>query len=470
MYKISSNIIIEVSKDGLKGYITLLDKEKIDFSNDKETREFMVDEKPIENIIEEIKGILKVGLNEDKLRLALSNRKYNTKVCIAEGIMPINGKDGYIKYHFNLEKKLVPKILNDGTVNYRELDIINNVRKGDVLAELVPPKKGKPGFKVTGQTIPYKKGKSPVLRYGKNVRLLDTKVALVAEKDGLVELKDRKVIVSDVFQVNDVDSKVGNIYFNGTVLVDGNALNGFKIKADGDVRIKGVIEGAYVENSGDVVVRQGVQGYNRLTIKSKGHITTRFIENAIVNSERTITAEAIMHSHVYSRDDIILIGKRGLIVGGVCRAGNEIHAKTIGSSMATKTILEVGINPETKEKNENLKKCIAELEDNLDKVIKSLNLLDRLKKVNRLDENKAQMYIKLLRTKNSLLAELTKFKEEYKVTKDEIDNLSKGRIKVSDIIYPGVKIVIGNSTFTVRDEMRGCTLFRDEGEIKVGPY
>lgn len=462
MFKISPNVIIEISKDGLKGYITLFD--------DKDSQDFGLNEKPIEEIIEEVKDILKVGLNEEELRLILSNRYYNSKVCIAEGILPVSGKDGYIKYYFDLNKKLVPKVLDDGTVNYRELNIVNNVRKGDILAELVPPKEGKPGFKVTGQTIPYKKGKTPVLRYGKNVRLLDNGVTLVADKDGLVELKDRKVIVLDVFQVDNVDNKVGNIYFNGTVVVNGNALNGFQIKADGDVRIKGVVEGAYIENHGDVIVRQGIQGYNRLTIKTKGHITTRFIENAIINSERTVTAEAIMHSHVYSKDNITLIGRRGLIVGGVCRAGKEIHAKTIGSSMATKTILEVGVDPAIKEKNEELKERIDEFEENLDKVIKSLNLLDKIKKVNRLDEKKAEMYIKLLRTKNSLLGELLELKKEYQTSKDKIDNLSKGRIKVSDTIYPGVRIVIGNSTMTIRDEMKRCSFYKDEGEIRVGPY
>ena len=33
---------------------------------------------------------------------------------------PIDGKDGYIKYYFDLEK-LTPKVLNDGTVDYRNL-------------------------------------------------------------------------------------------------------------------------------------------------------------------------------------------------------------------------------------------------------------------------------------------------------------------------------------------------------------
>ena len=36
MYKISPNILLEVSKDGMNGYITLLNDKKIDESESKE--------------------------------------------------------------------------------------------------------------------------------------------------------------------------------------------------------------------------------------------------------------------------------------------------------------------------------------------------------------------------------------------------------------------------------------------------
>ena len=38
-----------------------------------------------------------------------------------------------------------------------------------------------------------------------------------------------------------------------------------------------------------------------------------------------------MHSQVLVKENINFIGKRGLIVGGICRAGKEIKAKNIGS-------------------------------------------------------------------------------------------------------------------------------------------
>lgn len=465
MHKIFSNVLVEISKDGLQGYMTLLhDKPNDNDTNERNERE------GIDKIIKEVKSILKVGVNEEKVRDLLIKKLYNVRNCIAEGVIPVDGKDGYIKYNFDLEKKVAPKVLKDGTVDYRELDMINNVTTGEVLAEIYSPKEGKDGLKVTGEPIPYKKGKQPNINYGKNVRLLDNKKALIAEKDGLVTLINGKIVVLDIFEVENVDNNVGNVYFNGTVKIGGNVLNNFKVIADGDVQVNGIVEGGYIENLGDVVVKRGIQGYNKLVVKTKGNISTRFIENAMIISERGVLAEAIMHSQVSCRDNINLIGKRGLIVGGICRAGGEISAKTVGSTMATGTVLEVGVDPEIKDKSVELINNIDQMKENLDKIYKTLNLLDRLKKANKLDKKKVEMYKKLIRTRKSLQANLEKLMREKHLTDKIIEEVSKGCIKISDVVYPGVKIIIGNSSMIVKDEIRNCVFYRDDGEIKIGTY
>ena len=125
MHKINPNILLKISKDGLRAFITLYKGD----DNDSNQDNYMIDE-----IIKKIKEIIKVGLDEDKLRSILLNKYYNNSICIAEGILPLHGEDGYIKYYFDTDKKLVPKVLEDGTVDYRELNFVESVRKGDVLA------------------------------------------------------------------------------------------------------------------------------------------------------------------------------------------------------------------------------------------------------------------------------------------------------------------------------------------------
>lgn len=462
---------LEITRDGMEAYITVIERdEKEEIKKNEGTETSGISKEVADDIIKEVKNIIKVGLLEEDLIRLLADERYGEKTLIAEGIKPIDGKDGYVKFNFDLDKKLIPKILDDGTVNYKELGIVNNVRKGDLLAELIPAEEGTNGYKVTGEPIKYKEGKPPYIKYGKNISLLENERDLVSEVDGLVELKGNKIVVSEVFEVKSVGNETGNIYFNGTVIVRENALNGFQINAEGNVEIKGVVEGAYIENKGDIIVRQGIRGYNRPTIKTEGNVTTKFVENAIINADKDIIAEAIMHSEITSRENISAIGKKGLIVGGVCKAGKEIKAKTIGSSMATTTILEVGVDPYDMQRKKELENYIITIEDNLDKIMKSLVLLDNLKKANRLDSEKDKMYIKLIKTRTALLNNLSDTKNEHERLENSIKNSSRGKIKVSETIYPGVRITIGNSTFFVRDEMARCTFYREEGEIKIGPY
>ncbi|QIB26169.1 DUF342 domain-containing protein [Caloranaerobacter azorensis] len=45
-----------------------------------------------------------------------------------------------------------------------------------------------------------------------------------------------------------------------------------------------------------------------------------------------------------------------------------------------------------------------------------------------------------------------------------------GKVKVEREIFPGVKIVIGNSIMFVREKLGPCTLVNIDGEIKITPF
>lgn len=459
MIKIEDNIILEIERDGLSAFITLT---KYDEEGSVELN-YM-------NFFDEIKGHILYGLNELLLTSILESKITNKKILIADGKRPVDGKDGSIKYDFEMEKPLMPKLMEDGTVDYRELDSINTVNKDDILAEIIPPIQGKEGIKVDGTEIPYKKGRTPKFKFGKNVILSFDGNTLSAEKSGLVELQNGKVSVSELLQLQNVDSSVGNIKFDGDVIVNKDILNGYSVNNTGSIEVKGAVEGGYINCDGDVLIRQGIQGYNRITVETKGNLGTRFIENAICNVKGNITSEAIMHSNVSSDNNILVLGKKGLIVGGSCRATFEIRARVIGSTMATTTVLEVGINPNLKVNYDKLDSDLKNAKDNLKKIEQSLNILSALKKSGKLDNNKEELYENSIRAQRSLNIEINEKRKELEILEVEMGQLSKGQIKVADVIYPGVKIVIGKSFMFIKDEMTRCTFYREDGEIRVGPY
>ena len=75
----------------------------------------------------------------------MNARLYCTPIVLAKGIPVVEGKSAVIKYNFSTKLESKPKVLEDGTVDFHNLDIINHVNEGDVLAVMEPMVEGTPG-------------------------------------------------------------------------------------------------------------------------------------------------------------------------------------------------------------------------------------------------------------------------------------------------------------------------------------
>ncbi|HHV98977.1 MAG TPA: DUF342 domain-containing protein [Clostridiaceae bacterium] len=420
------------------------------------------------NILKE-NGVI-FGINDLVLESIVINPVYGKMICVAEGVPPVDGKNGSVEFYFNIKKEAKPRILADGSVDFRELNIVENVRKGQKLCTLIPPENGTPGKTVLGTDIPAKPGKPASLPRGKNVEPDEDGQSLIASIDGQVEYSDEKVNVYATYEVHaDVDNSTGNITFIGNIIIKGNVLSGFTVEAGGNVEVWGVVEGAVIKAGGDIVLRRGMQGLGKGILVCGGDIIARYIENSNIEAGNDIKAEAIMHSNVKCGNKLELSGRKGLLVGGTCKVGKEIEAKVIGSYMATSTDIEVGVDPRLREKYKQVKDEISAVENDLKKSDQAINLLKKLQIAGMLTEDKENMLNKALRTKIFLTNKLVDLKEELSEIEVALQQDSFGKIKVYNYIYPGVKVTIGTSSMRIRENLQYCTLYRDGADIRVGP-
>jgi len=421
----------------------------------------------VEDVYEQLKehGIT-FGIDDQAIKKMLENRQYDNEVCIAVGQKPVDGTDARLIFHIDFNKKHKPAIREDGTVDYRHLDLITNVKKGQVLASLIPATEGKPGKMVTGQTIAARSGKLISLPKGKNVLLSDNKLELIAAIDGKADMIDGKIHVFSVYEVRqNVDNSTGNIDFIGNVIIRGNVLTGFEVKAGGYIEVWGVVEGAKLIANGDVVLKQGMQGMDKGIIQSQGNVIARFIENGTVYAKGDVLVEAIMHSTVKSGGKINVAGKKGLIVGGTVQAGTEISAYIIGSPMSTVTNVEVGIDPELRQEYSFLLKQIQELEEQYKKAEQVLRLFERMKDYTFTDPTKIEVKRKAIITKLKCSEQIPKLKARVHELEQIFNDVGKGAIHVKDAVYPGVKITIGPSSTYIKERMRYLTFKREHGDI-----
>ncbi|WP_068786026.1 DUF342 domain-containing protein [Paenibacillus phocaensis] len=420
---------------------------------------------------------LKYGVQEDIVKRFAANPKeyFFSKTPIAMGQEPIHGENGFIRYAISLDddNQHRPVESEDGKVDLKDVTRLNNIRKGQLIAELVPPVPGRPGTAVTGESIPCREGKEARFKVGKNVVLNPEQTAMYAAIDGLVTRTDKgKLNVFPVYEINgDVDYSIGNIDFVGTVVVRGNVLTGFRISAAGDIRVVGGVEGAELFAEGSIEITGGIIGYNKGLIKSQYNVKSSFIQDGNVQAgEDVIVSQSIMHSNIRAGRDVICSGAKGLIVGGNIQAGEKVIARVIGNPMSTATSIEVGALPELRNELQNLRQQVKDQLANVDKTEKALTLLDQLASMGKLTPDKVEMRSKLNMTKKSHMQELNLMKERMLTIEKALEDTGKARVDVLKMIYGGSKIVIGRYTKYIKEPISRMSFYHSEGDISMSAY
>ncbi len=411
------------------------------------------------------------GINEEVVRTLVKEPIYNQNILIAEGMVPINGKNGEIKFLVDIRKDNKPIIMEDGSVNYRDLDYIESVRKGQKLCEMTEPTPGINGRNVVGTVLKAINGKPPKMVRGRNVYTGEDDKSLYSEIDGQVMYIDGKLSVFSTYEVpDDVDNSTGNINFIGNVSVRGNVLSGFTMEVGGNVEVFGVVEGASIKAGGNIILRRGMTGNGKGRLIAGGDIVAKYIENSIIEAANDIKAEAIMHSDVKCGNRLELGGRKGLLVGGITRVGKEIEAKVIGSYMATTTIIEVGVDPNIRERYKFLRTELLKIEESAKKTNQAITLIKKIEAAGMLTEEKQEIFDKSIRSKIFFDSNIAQYKEEIAELEQRLQQEIKGKIMVSDYIYQGTRVSIGSAAMHIKETLQHCTLYKDGVDVRVGPY
>ncbi len=419
------------------------------------------------------KAGIKHGIEDETLNQITCSRQFHYKYVIASGKKPIDGEDAKIELMFDKDRLYSnkPKEKEDGTVDFKNLDMVYNVHQSDVLAVKTPAKDGMDGCNVLGQVVKAKKGKDVRLPQGKNTYLSNTELELLATIDGQLEYDNNSIYVSPIYTVKgNVDASVGNIDFLGSVVVNRNVLSGFTIKAQGNVEVRGSVEDAIIIAGGNIILAYGIQGMGNSRLEAGGNIIAKFVQNSTLQAGGDIIAEAIMHSKVQAGNCIKVDMGKGSIVGGESAAVNMISAKTIGSVMGAPTSIQIGISGESYDQYKDLAKSYEAKKQEFKKVTQAIEFLIEKSKQESLSKDKLIMLKKLMDNRPILEDELNKKKEEYAKLAQMVRDVNSGLIKVRETLYCGTKITIGNIIKYVDENFNYCTVQKLEGDIHISPY
>jgi uncharacterized protein len=414
------------------------------------------------------------GFLEDAIYRFEEEPVYREPVLVAEGDKPVNGADATVVYNFDTDTNKVKLRETDGRVDFKELNIVQNVVEGQVLAKKKPAENGQAGRTVTGKLLPATDGGDTAIDVGKNVSLSEDGKTAVADINGQVIVHAGRITVEPVYVVSsDVNLKTGNVLFLGTVIVKGNVTDGFNVKASGNIEVMGNVGKSQLDSEGDIIVHQGVAGKSEGVVRCGGSLWSKFIENVRVESGGlVVVSDGIINSEVYANRKVICKGKRASIVGGQVRAAEEIDAKALGSVAGMETLLEVGYDPKSRERYNELSAKVEEEEKELEEITRNLKTVANLRKQNKeISEDKIKSAKEMQNRRNELASTLEDEKKELANLDEYLSQLKiAGKISASGTVYPGVKIYIKDASLDVRSEFRNVTFISEAGAVKVTKY
>ena len=283
----------------------------------------------IRNALEE-RGIVR-GINENVINMILTDQAGNQPQVIAQGLKSEPGPDGYYEYFFRTEVNREPKVLEDGSLDYKDIEWFEQVKRGQKLAIYHPAEPGPVGYNIFGQEFPAIKGKEKNILTGKGFYIEQDNVTYIANVDGIVELNGSKLEVSNLLTLGEVTAYMGDTRFDGNIHVTGNVGNGCTIIAKEDLIVDGFVEGAVLEAGGNIILRKGVNSQSKGHIKAGKNIEGSFFENVNVKAGENIKVSYCLKSDVECGGVIELAGRKGSLIGGTTFAELEIKVNEVGN-------------------------------------------------------------------------------------------------------------------------------------------
>jgi uncharacterized protein (DUF342 family) len=438
-FDFNARIAVKIMDSGQRAYLSLFPAiNEGEYIDNKSLEEYVLEEKKLEPDL----------INWDNLKNAFQYYADGYIVedfLIAEGVLPIDGRDAHYELHFEQPEKK-PKELEDGSVDFKSFNTIVTVKEDDILLTYYKETDGIEGMKVTGEAIQPKKGRKINIRKGNNVYFDEETSAFYASQAGHITFESNKLNVNPIYAVRgDVDYSEGNVEFDGTVTISGDVLSGFSVKAK-NISIWGVVRDATIEAEEDVVIKTGIKSTGKGVVRAGNKVAAGFMEGAEVHAGISVDIKNYcLNSRIFCEGEINAFTGDGIISGGEYHAYSSIRAKQFGMDNGPSFFLHVGVKHYL---NERLEKLMAKKEE-LEKI-----LVDTDKKIKQMAKQNPDIHknpkLKSIITSRGFLV------KQYESIDTKVEDLIKDSmypmpfIRVDKEIYEGVGLMIYSTEHIIK--------------------
>lgn len=462
-----AEIVIQVSPDGLKAFLSILPPPH-QATTPLETSHVL---QKWQNF-----GLDPHTLGSDLVRGLVE--EWNKSHAAIEGLLaaeaehpPVPGPNARLEYLVDLDLKVGPSD-QGGTIDFKSLNLIKPVKKGQPLVRKLAAGKGGTGIDLFGKPALAPDGEDIELKLGANTELSATDPNLViASVAGFLQKKDGLVSVNECFVVDgSVDYSTGNIDYEHSSVIRGDIADGFNVNIGGALEVGGSVGEARLTVGGDLLIKKGFVGAGHGLVTSKGNVTLGFASNQIVRAHGNLTLEKeSFNCHLYSRKTLTVFGP---LVGGVAMAGEELICRVAGNDLGTKTEIEAGMDYILHENKLLIEEKFKELTGHLAKINQRIAKFREAYKIRkRFTSTEARTMLEMRDMQEKIAARLPELEKR---KNDIVEQIRKGylkdniRVRVEKKVNPGVVIRIGSELVRIQEEVSGPKIFAYKlGRIKV---
>ena len=381
-------------------------------------------------------------------------REIPERYLIAEGRPPVEGR--HAEFEWDEQFKGEAQDWNEeASIDYFSLNTILTVPEKTLIGRIVPPENGKTGVNVCGLEL------RPRILQGAALSLGEGLEAAEGEAGGVVTTTAGRVVVErDAMHVdeilivrNDIAFDSGSVDACIDVDVSGTVRSRFSVKTPKSLKVGKAIEAAFVETGGDIAVRGGILGQDRVgKIRSGGSVTARFCEEADVRAVGDIRFTRECLNSVLHTDGKLRVA-HGSIIGGSAYARGGVEAKVLGSEAGVPTDIAIGIHPQVLLRIRKLESEIKATHKMAEQIRERVQPL--LANMKRLTREQREQATELLSKADEIEFGVSDKEAE---RNDLLENSGPAEppfVRVEKLVNAGVRIAIGLRETRFADPLRG---------------
>jgi hypothetical protein len=406
------------------------------------------------------------GVRVDMIEKFLALPGGGEAIVVAEGTPALQGQDGWVEV---VPRKGESGIPGGEAASRPDLRFINAF-KGEVVARIHPPSPGTPGRSVTGDVLSPSPGKGAVLLLGTNVRVseIDPSTIMATENGAAVARPDGMIDIQRTVDIRgNVDLATGNVDFAGSLIIHGDVMSDFTVKAGESIQIHGNVEDACVEAGGDVTVAKAFVGRGKGKIVTGGNVSVHHVLNQTVVAGRDVLIEKECINGTISVG-MNLRAPRATIAGGLIDAMFEVELDNLGSSDGSHAFIRVGKRGRLLERMSILERDLKASEKQHLEVKEAVYKLIKLKiDVGALPLDKEALLQKLQQAQKLLPGRLEALRIEKTQVVEELQKNVDARITVHGTVYENVVVEVNGVKKMVDHAVQDIVFVERAGAVDI---